>query len=540
MASDILLDVFRPDKNWDVFEETAWENLAHADRRFWARVNAVSRVVLCLFLFLLITFASCLSTMVFLVIGYNINSAGQNFTLPGGQVLKLASDVVNVRWVWAAIMMTTAPYFFTLVSCLFKLCVKRTRDLMIKPLLTALAVETVHSIGLGVFVFLVAPAYDPLMVILLGQGVALVPALLRIYRVKRSKQENQSFEDIRWSWLNFSACVLTLVFLGLVAFRLYEDDIVLPVAIPVSLALLSVEWWENFVPVKDAWKRLRRRENREMRKFKRTRSMAGRVEQKTFEAGSFLFRAKYAIRERRTKIEAVCMVWKIFLNLVIPMAIFASNGSTDCVSALYFTADSAHDCSLWGDGLDSSGSGWCDSYLPFVVAAVGIGASGLAYKAAKVACKIHAQRMCFALPFLLSAPLTFIMALVTYRDPFIISDCPQLQWPLLAEDKGLLWLLDDYTRGYWLPLIFVGLLLVGFTSNHVWTPSAERVASTDKLFVRPLYCGVMFVQSMLLNRAVDDTETGQSRERERERERERAARVGVGKDPEVMAEENMK
>ena len=119
-----------------MFEETAWENLAHADREFWASVNRVSRVVLCVLLFLLILSASSATTFSFLIIAYNMGAAADNFNLSSSQVLQEAGSVVRVRWVWAAIIVTTAPYFFTLCSSVVKLCVKRTRRVTLKPLLT--------------------------------------------------------------------------------------------------------------------------------------------------------------------------------------------------------------------------------------------------------------------------------------------------------------------------------------------------------------------------------------------------------------------
>ena len=116
-----------------MFEETAWENLAHADRRFWSRVNVVSRIVLIVVLFVFVLGLTSVSGFAFLVIVYNMNAAGQNFTLSRDQnetlFLQRASGTVSVRWVWAAMMVTSAPYFFTLCSCVVKMCVKRTRGL---------------------------------------------------------------------------------------------------------------------------------------------------------------------------------------------------------------------------------------------------------------------------------------------------------------------------------------------------------------------------------------------------------------------------
>lgn len=141
-----------PNQVWDVFEETAWENLAHADRKFWARVNFVSRIALCIFLFLFVTGCSCLTSICFFIIVQNIN-----FNISGRLPSEAASakvqwrsgtdSFVHVEWVWSAIIMITAPYVFTLFSCVAKMCVKKTRPLLIKPLLMVSQLIRVNDLG---------------------------------------------------------------------------------------------------------------------------------------------------------------------------------------------------------------------------------------------------------------------------------------------------------------------------------------------------------------------------------------------------------
>ncbi|XP_025102509.1 chitin synthase chs-2-like isoform X2 [Pomacea canaliculata] len=273
------------------------------------------------------------------------------------------------------------------------------------------------------------------------------------------------------------------------------------IAGPVSLTLVSVIWWDNFVPVLESWKTARRYEIRHMRKLKIKEG---------FMAGSVLFRAKYSIKDRRTKIDAICSVWKILLNLLIPLILLSASGGNSCVSTFFLVTDKTDSgCVLWTGGLGLANGrphDWCKAFLPFAVAGVCILTSFAAYKAAQVSCKINAQQPCFSLPLLLTVPVTFVISLAMYRKHFSLLGCSVL-WPTLGPNNTLLDLLKEYSREYWLPIIFGGILQMALTCSHVWTPSAERVASTDKLFVRPMFCGILFVQSMLFSRAVDDHET---------------------------------
>lgn len=48
------------------------------------------------------------------------------------------------------------------------------------------------------------------------------------------------------------------------------------------------------------------------------------------------------------------------------------------------------------------------------------------------------------------------------------------------------------------------LLSQTWITIHIWTPKCERLATTEKLFVSPMYCGLLIDQSMALNRRRDD------------------------------------
>lgn len=48
------------------------------------------------------------------------------------------------------------------------------------------------------------------------------------------------------------------------------------------------------------------------------------------------------------------------------------------------------------------------------------------------------------------------------------------------------------------------LLSQTWITIHIWTPKTERLASTEKLFILPMYSGLLVDQSMALNRKRDD------------------------------------
>lgn len=48
------------------------------------------------------------------------------------------------------------------------------------------------------------------------------------------------------------------------------------------------------------------------------------------------------------------------------------------------------------------------------------------------------------------------------------------------------------------------LLSQTWVTLHIWTPKCERLATTEKLFVRPMYDSLLIDKSLGLNRRCDD------------------------------------
>ncbi|XP_046547881.1 chitin synthase chs-2-like [Haliotis rubra] len=66
-------------------------------------------------------------------------------------------------------------------------------------------------------------------------------------------------------------------------------------------------------------------------------------------------------------------------------------------------------------------------------------------------------------------------------------------------------LLKTYSGTNYFPIICGGFLSILLVCAHIWVPKADRVAATDRLFNRPLYCGVFFDTSLMMNRRSDDS-----------------------------------
>lgn len=129
----------------------------------------------------------------------------------------------------------------------------------------------------------------------------------------------------------------------------------------------------------------------------------------------------------------------------------------------------------------------------------------LCYVFAKFACKIQIQNFSFAFPVNLTVPLT-ITILLTVGGLREINAC------------ALHGFFEDYVFFSVTPIYFIGDFVVreyawmwlltiisqAWITKHIWSPRNNRNASTERLFVAPMYCSLLIDQCLVLNRRRDD------------------------------------
>lgn len=132
-------------------------------------------------------------------------------------------------------------------------------------------------------------------------------------------------------------------------------------------------------------------------------------------------------------------------------------------------------------------------------------AAYLCYIFGKFACKILIQGFSYAFPVNLTIPvsISLLIAACGIRDGdpcFFSGTIPDY---LFFESPPVFGLRDFTAREMaWAWLLW--LLSQTWITLHIWTPKCERLATTEKLFVSPMYSGLLIDQSMALNRRRDD------------------------------------
>lgn len=341
-----------------------------------------------------------------------------------------------------------------------------------------LAIETLHTAGMCLFAFYALPSMDPIRGLGLTFGVGIVPAMLKLF--DQQSEKGRKFYVIAADILAVVAQI-TILILWPIRNSIVQEDSELVWTIPVSLFLISLGWWENYI-----------------NKFTKMGAVGIRLRE-----------FKHNVRRMMTKIYIVASFWKIILTLGL-MTIMMSAGSSSCAKVLYFGADFALDCphlvNPAGDNIDSEAL----HRDPFWVAAVQVISCLLCYQFSKTACKIMLQVVAFSLPLMLAAPLTaglFIVNCETWQMDGNSLMPQYLYWTcdIHGISQGFL---DSLISDYLIPVALAWWLSFMWVTFHIWLPRVERLVQTERLFVQPLYCGVMLEQSLMLNRRRDDQDRG--------------------------------
>ncbi|XP_061190012.1 chitin synthase chs-2-like [Saccostrea echinata] len=215
----------------------------------------------------------------------------------------------------------------------------------------------------------------------------------------------------------------------------------------LSLLLTSTLWWENFLD-----------------KINGT----GKVKQ-------FLLKTRFEIEESRSYIYVFVSVLKL-VTAIVSARLFVGE------SLALFTVE------FWEALLKNQ---TLSDYSDILIL---IASGFIGYYVAYTSCKLHMQIFSFSLPCLLSTPVAVILMTVYCQSS---SDYFS---SIFNFDKESCCDFPIYSPWYHVTLASLWFLSLYWVGQHIWTPQQERLAKVDRLFVNPLYCGILLEQNLVLNR----------------------------------------
>uniref|UniRef100_A0A2A4K4Z2 chitin synthase n=1 Tax=Heliothis virescens TaxID=7102 RepID=A0A2A4K4Z2_HELVI len=394
-------------------------------------------------------------------------------------------DEERVAWMWAILAAFAIPEIGTLIRSVRICFFKTSRRPTSTQFIVIFIAESLHTIGMGLLFFLILPELDVVKGAMITNCLCIIPAILGL--LSRNSRDSKRFMKVI---VDMAAIVAQVT--GFIVWPLLENKPVLWL-IPVSSLCISLGWWENYV----------------------TRSSPiGIIKSLGRLKDELIFTRYYTYR--------FISVWKIMLFLMcILFSIWIDGDEPAMFFQLFNTGFGPHsivveevqiqlggtvipdlaNVTLTGDSVEVAAA----YKSAFYVMLIQIFAAYICYIFGKFACKILIQGFSYAFPINLVIPLVvnLLIAACGIRNGdncYFHGTVPDY---LYFESPPVFTLSDFISRQMaWIWLLW--LLSQTWITIHIWTPKAERLASTEKLFVMPMYNGLLIDQSMALNRKRND------------------------------------
>nr|CAD7265721.1 unnamed protein product [Timema shepardi] len=183
----------------------------------------------------------------------NTTSALANYATEAGrnkQFVAEVSEEERYSWIWALLFSFLAPELGTLFRsarmCFFKSFEKPKW----KEFSIVFIMETLHTVGIGLLVFVILPYLDVIKGAMLTNCVCFVPALLAIF-----SRGNEEFSELKSKKIGVGKMKLSVDLLAAICQG--SGLLIWPILngignvelwlIPVAVFCISCGWWENYV-----------------------------------------------------------------------------------------------------------------------------------------------------------------------------------------------------------------------------------------------------------------------------------------------------
>lgn len=404
---------------------------------------------------------------------------------PNLQFIVTVPDHERATWIWLLVFAYFIPeigtWFRSIRKCLFKKWDLPDWGDFFSLLIT----ESCPAIGSAIFIFVVLPELDVVKGAMLTNAVCFVPALVMFFS-RAPKSLNGMLLVV------VDALAVLAQASSFIIWPLIEDKPILYM-IPVSVILISVGWWENFVSEKAPLEFIR-----DLAKQKREGS--SKKKNRVYFLYMFISPLKCILF-----LTATILIFYLRENSVdflfdnFDIAFRNHNINISEIEPVITSATSPNYDEAIRNGL---GTVHPTHYMTAVgVFLTNIISTYLCYVFGKFACMVMIQEFGFAFPLNLSVPV-LLSALVGVCGVYTKNECA-FTWAVpeyLFFQSPPVYFLNDFVshQHAWVWLLW--LLSQAWVTIHIWSPRCHRLASTEQLFVRPMYDFFFIDQSLALNR----------------------------------------
>ncbi|CAH1795257.1 unnamed protein product [Owenia fusiformis] len=505
--------------DWDVFQMQSKDNEHVSGNSCIRALIKAAKALSYIFLFLFILAAALTSKASLMLI---LNSITHETHKLGTEEW---DEWKRDRWVLIAAGTICVPYGLTFLETILRALFGNFPWPSGKTFIWCMFMETVHGVGMSLFVLRVLPCLDVIRATLVMTTVFSIPSFLIILFTERDADSSK--KRVITYTLDILALMMQLtVFVVMLTFTnscnvsdpaaVSSDWIKLNEGgdvfweIPVSVLLISLGWWENFAD-KDIY------------------------------LGSVEIPLRYfreVLQHVRIKTYMFVSLWKcivVFLmsfalypSIVSPTQPFVNTTVTNSSETSYDILNVIEAFASDTPGLNGTTTTLkptrapeipCDydgdyfrclyTYVPFIIQ---VTTSYAVFFFSKTAVKLLQQRICFSIPLCITTPVTILWFIILgyFNNPDLFRYNEFTYWNIPT---------DVWKPAFTFHFVF-GLLVwwlsMMWLARHVWFPANDRLATTDRIFVMPNYEAALIDQSMLFNRRRNDKDLYEAAEDEDE------------------------
>ena len=289
--------------------------------------------------------------------------------------------------------------------------------------------------------YFVLPKLEMVHALLVLEGIGTFPIILKITEHKYQKLSKLArFSD--WFVL-FCQISVPLYWLAVRPIINEHWDTV-NIILPVSVLLISLHWWDNYVGLRPGSRLCRT-----------------------------LLKLKKSLQRTRTRTYLVVNLWKVCVNLVLFILVIG-NWRLDCYRTLFYVQKSADTCLAGQISLTVS----AENLEPLINALVNVTTTFLCYQCVKIACSVLCQVPCFVLPLSLLPFLSIVVIPAIDLEAFQWTNVfESFQWRITTSwnDYMLCAVLKEH-----LPIGILWIISILLLADQIFNTRTERLASIEK------------------------------------------------------------
>lgn len=493
-------DNLRPEEvkeGWDVFENpiTVEEEGSMADQKWFDCLERASKFIAYIVVFILVLSCAIISKGTLLFMTSQLSESdtksycNRNLAQDKHYIVTLPT-VERVMWIWILIFAYCIPQIGTFIRSLRIVAFKTWAMPGMMDTVSIAFTESCSTIGFALLIFGVLPELDVVKGAMLTNAVCFIPAVLALL----SRNVGCNVNTLRGAMDIISITAQATAF---ITWPLLPDSPTILWLIPVSLFLISIGWWENFTPKSYSINFIN-------------------------SAMKWLCRSNKAFVNDRYFVYIFVSLWKCILFFISVLILFwAREDRVEFLFNNFELAFSEHYVNVTeilpliggmeGPNFEEaiqSGPGTqilTNSMTPWYLLLINALTTYVCYAVAKFACKIQIQGFGYALPVNLAVPVT-ISGLIAMCGEYNKDVCAFYDTipTYLFFDSPPVYLLADFITQQQSYIWLLWLISQTWITIDLWTPLCEKLARTEKLFVRPMFEPFCLDQDLGLNRRRDN------------------------------------